>query len=129
MAGTGVRSTIVIVALLLFAGEGLCTTLCAPEPARAEASHAAPLPSCHATGQPAPAPEAPPEEHECNGPCEASLTAASPELPGQAAHAALAVPVTRRAERALRSPAHAFRGPERLPPAPARFLLHASFLI
>lgn len=129
MARTGIRSTVVIVALLLFAGEGFCTTLCAPEPARAEASDAAARPSCHATGQPAQAPEAPPEEHECSGPCDASLTAASPELPSQAAHAALALPPATPAERALRSPAQAFPEAERLPPTPARFLLHASFLI
>ena len=119
------RCTVVIVALLLFAGEGVCSALCAPERSTATAAHAA-TPPCHQT---APQPEAPPAEHDCNGPCEATLTASGPELPSQASQSSVALASSPAAPSAFRLPARAAAAPERLPPGPARFLLHASFLI
>lgn len=120
------RGTAVFVALLLFAGEGVCTTLCSPEPSGAETSHSAALPSCH---DPAPEPEAPPSEHECEGPCAASLVAASPELSSPAPQAALLFRIAATARPTARTRVPVSSAPERLPPPPARFLLHASFLI
>ena len=120
------RSTVLIVALLLFAGEGVCTALCAPEADSERVAHASSVPPCHET---APEPQAPPAEHDCHGPCEVTLTATSPELssPGTSLATGLA------AAPAPRLPArHAAPGvaaPERLPPGPAPFLLNASFLL
>ena len=121
------RLVAVLAAALLFAGEGLCTTVCAPE--GGASAHAEALPPCHQTGDDAPGPAAPPAEHECGGPCAAALTAASSD-PGSLALAAplprlLAEPVlaSLRVSRLERPAA------ERRPPAPPRFLLHASFLI
>jgi len=120
------RSTAVILALLLFAGEGVCSTLCAPEPSGGAAAQAPSPAPCHET---APNPETPPADHDCNGPCEAILSASGPELPSPAFQAAIGLLAGARASAGSPSPAQRAAAPERLPPAPARFLLHASFLI
>ena len=80
------RCTVVIVALLLFAGEGVCTALCDPGRSAEATAHAAATPPCHQT---APQPEAPPAEHDCNGPCEVTLTTSGPELPSPASQIAV----------------------------------------
>lgn len=120
------RSTVALVALLLFAGEGICTTLCAPETTAGAAAHGSPAPPCH---EPPAEPSAPPAEHDCSGPCDATLASTGPELPTPA-HAPGAAPAlclgagSTSLLRAIRPTA-----PERLPPPPRRFLLHAAFLI
>jgi hypothetical protein len=121
------RFVAVLAAALLFAGEGLCTTVCAPE--LEASSQAEALPPCHQSGDAAPGPEAPPEEHECGGPCGAALTAASPEPGGQAPAAPPPLVLSGPAAASLRASRLERPAAERRPPAPPRFLLHASFLI
>jgi len=121
------RSTAVVLALFLFAGEGVCTALCSSSGQdTAETAQVEAMPPCHG---PAPAPEAPAEERECDGPCEESLTATGPELPSQSSVAAVPLRGAELAAPALRSRAQGATAHERLPPRPPRYLLHASFLI
>jgi hypothetical protein len=121
------RSTAVVLALVLFAGEGVCSALCsAAGQDTAQTAQAEAMPPCHG---PAPTPEAPAEERECEGPCEESLTATGPELPSHTSVAAVPLRGAQPAAPALRGRPQGATAPERLPPRPPPYLLHASFLI